>query len=137
MPVLWTVETALDEIADAINGGSVKLDLDELTRKQVKDLYRKDFEALSKDDWNNLRAKVLEMADMAGSSSEMATIVQWVDGIGTVGKSLDRETVLLVCVMVSRLHCTLLKGAICPDVAYTEPKGKKLDEILKELGAPG
>lgn len=136
MPVSWTVETALDEVADAINGGSVKLDLDELTRKQVKDLYRKDFEALSKDDWNNLRAKVLEMADMAGSSSEMATIVQWVDGIGAVGKHLDRETVLLVCVMVSRLHCTLLKGPICPHVAYTDPKGQKLDEILKEIGAP-
>ena len=135
MPTKWDFEAALEEVADAINEGSVKLDMDGNTRKMVKDLYREDFKALAEAVWKTNRTKVLEMAGKAGCCAEMATIVLWVNGIGIVSEHMDPETVLLVCVMVSKLHCSLLKGPVCPNVDYTQPKGKKLNEILKTIGA--
>lgn len=131
----WSCEVALEKLADAIDDGSVKLRLDAATRTAVKDLYRDDFKALDEETWNAHETKVIEMANRAGGCAEMATILRWVDGLGNVGSYMDHETVLLVCVMVSKLHCSILRGALCPNVSYTEPVGKKLDEILKEIGA--
>jgi hypothetical protein len=134
MPNDWDVDAALEEVADAIDEGAAKLDMDAETRKLVMNLYRDDFAARTEVEWRASRSAILDMARLAGSCAETATIVLWVNGIGTVSKHLDQETVLMVCVMVSRLHCTLNKGIFCPSVDYTQPKGKKLDEILKEIG---
>jgi hypothetical protein len=135
MSTTWNCEIALEEVADAIDEGSVKLDLNDETRKLVKELYRADFAVRTEVEWRARRSTLLDMARKAGSCAETATIVLWVNGIGTIGKSLDRETVLLVCVMVSRLYCSLGKGVWCSNVDYTEPKGKKLDQILGQIGA--
>lgn len=134
MPTNWDYEAALEEVADAIDEGSVKLVLDDPTRKLVKGLYRDDFAERTEEEWRASRSTILDMARKAGSCAETATIVLWVNGFGTVSKSLDQETVLLVCVMVSRLYCTLSRGSWCPNVDYAQPKGKKLDKILKEIG---
>jgi len=134
MPIKWNVEAALEEIIDAIDEGAVKLGMDEITEKSVKNLYRKDFESRSEAEWRASRSTLLDLARLAGSSAEMATIVLWVNGIGKVGEYMDCDTVLLVCVMVSRLHCPLTKGTFCQNSDYTEPMGKKLDEILKDIG---
>lgn len=134
MPIDWDVDAALEEVADAINEGTAKLDMDAETRKLVMNLYRDDFAARTEVEWRASRSAILDMARKAGSCAETATIVLWVNGLGTVSKHLDKETVLLVCVTVSRLYCTLSKGPWCQSVDYTQPKGKKLDEILKEIG---
>lgn len=136
MPTDWNVDAALDEVADAIAEGSVKLELDDETRKMVKNLYWDDFAARNEVEWRASRSAILDMARKAGSCAETATIVLWVNGIGTTSKYLDRETVLLVCVMVSRLYCTLNKGTWCPHVADTSAKGKKLDQILEKIDSP-
>jgi hypothetical protein len=133
MPADWDVEAALEEVVDAIDEGSVRLKTDDPTRKDVKDLYRAGFEARSEAEWRASRSTILDLARKAGACAEAATLVLWVNGVGTVSKALDRETVLLACVIVSRLHCTLTKGVFCPDVKVDSPKGKKLNEILSQI----
>lgn len=135
MSPLWNVEAALEEVVDAIEKGSGHLGMDAPTKKMVKDLYRTEFEKHSEAEWNLNRQTILGLAKKAGSFAEAATIVLWANNLGTVGKVLDLETVGLVCVMVSRLDCPIVKGAFCQDVKYSSKAGVRLDQILKNLMA--
>ena len=134
MPADWNVNAALEELADAIDEGSVKLKLNEDTRKQVKELYHPGFAARTEAEWRAARSTVLDLAKRAGCCAEAATVMLWVNGVGSEGDELDGETVILVCVMASHLYCPLTEGIFCPDVHAGGAKGEKLDQILKDLG---
>jgi len=129
----WNVEDALEAVANAIEKGAAHLVMDDATRKMVKDLYRTEFEKHTEAEWRLNRPTILGLAENAGRCAEAATIVLWAKGFAAAGKNLDLETVGLVCVMVSRLDCPIVKGAFCQDVKYTSPAGVRLDEILKDL----
>lgn len=129
----WDVEGALDELADAVAGGAMLLELDKLTREMVKSLYRRSFEKRSEAEWRLARPTILDLAATAGRNAENATIAQWARNVGTVGEFLDYETVCLVCVLVSRLDCPLTEGGFCPDAACTSAAGERLNEILEQL----
>jgi len=133
----WNVDKALEEVTDSIEGATVCLNLGNETRSAVHDLYRKCFAARTEAEWRLNRNVVLERAGLAGRCAETATITSWVDGVGEVCKVLDNDSVLMVCVMVSRLYCPANDCVFCPDVDYTAPKGKKLDEILKQIESLG
>lgn len=137
MPDNWDVDGALKEVTDAIESATVYLGMDDATRGVVQEIYRKGFEARTEAEWRANRSVVLERAGLAGRCAELATIVSWVDGVGEVGKLLDKDTVAMVCVMVSRFFCHATVCDLCPDVDYTAPKGQELDAVLKQIEPNG
>ena len=84
MPAQWDVEAALNEVVGAIRKGAIVLEMDGLTEKMVKDMYRDDFSNQTEESWNAHRAEILALARKAGRSSEIGTILKWTAGDGPV-----------------------------------------------------
>jgi len=145
MAAQWNVEGALDEVVSAVQDGALVLKLDELTKEMIKKIYRPGFEARTEEEWLANRPTLLALARKAGRGAELGSILLWVHEIALESEYLDRETVCLICVAVSRMDCTIglanrgedpaLKGIFCPKVSCPGAAGERLDAILKKLGA--
>jgi len=140
------VENALNDVVIAINGGTLKLKMDDETKDLVCKLYRDLFSKKTEAEWRAARCTILDLAERAGRIAEVATLLSCVERDKDPGVHLERDLVMLVCMTVSRMDCPLnvtwdgkenpVKGGFCPHLKCSVPKEKGLilDRILTNLG---
>ncbi len=126
----WTVEGALEEVADAIDDGALILKLDAATKDALKAEYRSDFqnEHAKNTDWNAEKGKILYLCNLIGSYATLCTVKPTANPLAILtGGYLDRECVLLAAEFMAKVICPrhkldfIFTGKWCHKLRHLQP----------------
>ncbi len=140
----WTVDGALAQVLEAIDKGTLRLDLDNPTKIALDQRFRPDFtrEHNNGTDWPRESAKVLMLARLVGSYAEKCTIEKAANPAKTLlSGHLNQRCVIESAEFVAKFICPTVtfKGIVfgkwCRGFRRMNPSllGSKLAKAAKAL----